>query len=45
MKTQKELEEKWEDVLNGKMGDISKAIILDSEERWEDVIRNKEIKD
>jgi hypothetical protein len=37
MKTQKELEEKWADVLNGKMGDISKAIILDSEERWEDV--------
>jgi len=33
MKTRKELEEKWADVINGKMGDINKAIILESEER------------
>jgi len=40
MKTRKELEEKWEDVINGRMGDITKAIILESEERWEDVMNS-----
>jgi len=41
MKTKKELEEKWTDVINGRMGDITKAIILESEERWEDVMNTK----